>query len=75
VRPEFRRRGVGKALVARALDEARQIGYRAARLDTLREMHHAIALYTAFGFEEVQPYRQNEPARIRYFERDLNECS
>ena len=72
VRPDFRRRGLGKALVARVLDEARRIGYRSARLDTLREMQNAIALYSAFGFEEVAPYRQGEPEGICYFELKLN---
>lgn len=72
VRPQFRRRGLGKALVARVLDEARRIGYRSARLDTLREMQNAIALYSAFDFEEVAPYRQGEPEGICYFELKLN---
>lgn len=73
VRPAFRRHGIGKILVARVLDEAREIGYGAARLDTLREMHGAIALYGAFGFKEVAPYRDGQPEGIRYFEKDLDE--
>jgi ribosomal protein S18 acetylase RimI-like enzyme len=73
VRPAFRRRGIGKTLVARVLDEARRAGYRVARLDTLREMHDAIALYSNFGFTEVAPYRKDEPEKIRYFEKKLND--
>jgi putative acetyltransferase len=68
VRPEFRRRGLGKMLVRRALVEARRIGYRVVRLDTLREMDAAIALYRRLGFEEVAPYRTGEPPGICYFE-------
>lgn len=74
VRPAFRKRGIGKTLVARVLDEARQIGYRVARLDTLLEMHDAIALYTLFGFKEVAPYRARQPTGICYFEKELSQC-
>ena len=68
VRPEFRRCGLGKRLVQVALKEARRIGYGWARLDTLREMPIAIALYAGFGFKEVAPYRPGEPEGICYFE-------
>ena len=68
VRPEFRRRGLGRTLVQQALKEAEQIGFRVVRLDTLREMEAAIALYTAIGFKEVAPYRIGEPEGICYFE-------
>ena len=71
VRPEFRRRGLGKMLIRRALLEARDIGYHVVRLDTLREMSAAIALYTGFGFQEVAPYRRGEPDGICYFELKL----
>ncbi len=72
VRPEFRRHGIGKMLVQRALMEARSIGCRLVRLDTLREMPPAIALYTGFGFKEDAPYRPGEPEGICYFELALD---
>lgn len=72
VRPEFRRRGLGRMLVQRGLTEACDIGYEAVRLDTLRTMSAAIALYAGFGFKEVAPYRRGEPPRICYFELKLN---
>lgn len=75
VRPEFRGSGIGQALVARVLDEARKTGYRIVRLDTLREMRNAISLYTAFGFKEVAPYRPGEPHGICYFELNFKELS
>ena len=71
VRPEFRGLGVGKSLVQRVLKEARHIGYRIVRLDTLREMRAAIALYVQFGFVQIAPYRHGEPDEIIYFELDL----
>jgi putative acetyltransferase len=72
IRPVVRRHGLGRRLVERALAEARRIGYGTVRLDTLREMTTAIALYTAFGFKEVAPYRHGEPEGICYFELKLN---
>src|SRR4051812_36150942 len=52
VRPDARGTGVGRALVQRVIDEARSIGYRAMRLDTLPSMTAAAAMYRTFGFRE-----------------------
>jgi putative acetyltransferase len=71
LQPVFRGRGIGKALVEHALAEARRIGYSTVRLDTLREMDAAIALYTAFGFREIPPYNTGGVEAIRYFELKL----
>ena len=73
VRPAFRRHGLGRRLVEQTLKEAAQIGYRVVRLDTLREMKSAIALYAGLGFKEVAPYRPGEPEGICYFELKLVE--
>jgi putative acetyltransferase len=59
VRPEFRGKGTGKALAEAAIEEARRIGYRKMRLDTVPSMTQAIALYRKLGFKEIQPYRFN----------------
>lgn len=47
---ESRGLGIGKALVARCLDYARQKGYKECYLDTLSSMKSAIALYEKTGF-------------------------
>jgi len=57
LRPEFRGKGAGKAMTLRLLDEARSIGYKELRLDTLPSMKEAIALYRSLGFKEISPFR------------------
>jgi ribosomal protein S18 acetylase RimI-like enzyme len=72
VRPEFRGRGLARALTLVALAEARAIGYRAVRLDTIgATMQPAIALYRELGFREIAPYRENPIPGALYLELSL----
>ena len=69
VRPPFRGRGLARALTIAALAEARTIGYRAVRLDTIAAtMQPAIALYRDLGFREIAPYRKNPIPGALYLE-------
>jgi GNAT superfamily N-acetyltransferase len=68
VRAGFRGRGVGRALIAAILDEARQIGYSRMRLDTLPSMSAALALYQAFGFRPTAPYLDKHADEALCFE-------
>jgi GNAT superfamily N-acetyltransferase len=60
VRPEFRRRGIGLALLEALIAEARQIGYPTVRLDSTRFMKAAHSLYRSLGFREIDPYPESE---------------
>ena len=71
VRPEFRGKKHGLGLVQAILQEARAIGYRRMRLDTLPSMKQAVALYRSLGFKEIPPYRNNPICGALFFELDL----
>ena len=72
VRPEFRARSIGRALALALITTAREIGYRAMRLDTLPEMQEAHKLYEELGFREIGPYCANPVEGVRYLEFDLS---
>ncbi|KAK3675733.1 hypothetical protein LTR78_004374 [Recurvomyces mirabilis] len=56
VSPAGRGTGVGKALAVRVVQEAKDLGFEAIRLDTLPSMEAARALYRALGFREIEAY-------------------
>jgi len=70
-RPTFRRLGIGRALCEAVVREARRIGYLRMRLDTLPSMAAARAMYLAFGFREIAPYRYNPIEGAMFLELEL----
>ena len=72
LRPQFRGKGLGRALADRVIAEARQIGYRRMSLDTVEPvMKDAVAMYRKIGFEEIAPYRANPIEGALYMELQL----
>jgi len=72
LRPQFRGKGLGRALADQIIAEARQIGYQRIRLDTVEpRMKDAVAMYRKIGFQEIAPYRTNPIAGALYMELDL----
>jgi putative acetyltransferase len=70
--PPFRGKGLGRALAERIIFEARQIGYRRMRLDTVEPvMKDAVAMYGKLGFKEVAAYCENPIAGALYMELEL----
>ena len=69
LRPQFRGKGLGRILADRIIAEARQIGYRRMRLDTVEPvMKDAVAMYRRIGFREIAPYCNNPIAGALYME-------
>ncbi|HXP63051.1 MAG TPA: GNAT family N-acetyltransferase [Dongiaceae bacterium] len=68
VRPEYRGRGVGRALAMRVLDEATAAGYACIRLDTLARLKEAGRLYQSLGFKQIKPYYPNPLEDVVYWE-------
>jgi len=68
VRPAHRGTGLGRRLTEALLDEARSMGYRAIRLDTLPTMKEAQALYLSLGFTDIPPYNDHPLEGTRFME-------
>jgi putative acetyltransferase len=69
LRPQFRGKGLGRALADAIIAEARSSGYQRMRLDTIEPiMKDAVAMYRQFGFQEIAPYRPNPIAGAKYME-------
>jgi GNAT superfamily N-acetyltransferase len=72
VRPRFRGKGAGLALMRSVMDKARQLGYVKMRLDTLEPlMKDAVAMYRKSGFREIPPYGATPVAGALCMELDL----
>lgn len=71
VDPEGRGHNLGRLLADAVIAEARRLGYRLMRLDTLRRMVAANRIYDALGFRDIPPYYDNPMDDVRYRELKL----
>ena len=72
VAPEGRGLGLGNALAEAIVREARRIGYREMRLDTLPSLVAAIALYERMGFAAIPAYYDTPIAGTLFFSLPLS---
>ena len=73
LRGNFRGAGLGKELIERLIEEARKIGYKKMRLDTLPgKMPKAVKLYESYGFQKIKPYYENPHKETLYMEKILS---
>ena len=59
VSPVFRGKGIGRVIVDRLIADARSIGYRRLKLESLKFLEAAHSLYRSVGFREIKPYADN----------------
>ena len=72
VREAFRGLGLGKMLIEEIIAEAKNIGYKRMRLDTLPDkMPKAVELYNSHGFQEIAPYYENPHKQTLFMEKIL----
>jgi len=72
VRPVFRGKRLGLALINAVIEEAKAIGYKSMRLDTVEPvMKDAVAIYRRLGFRQIAPYRDNPMEGALYMELQL----
>jgi len=71
VKPAHRGKRVGRELALAIIEEAKRLGYKAMRLDTVEAMKEASALYRALGFRPIDAYCYNPLPGAMYFELKL----
>jgi N-acetylglutamate synthase-like GNAT family acetyltransferase len=60
IRPAYRGKGIGKALLQQLLQKAKELEYHSIYLDSAKFMIAAYNLYRSFGFIECEEYPETE---------------
>jgi putative acetyltransferase len=71
IKESHRNKGLGKELIRKAIELAKDLGYEKIRLDTLDTMKPAMAVYEKFGFQQTGAYRYNPFENVRFYELTL----
>lgn len=71
VKPAYRGKRLGRELALAIIEEAKRLGYKAMRLDTVVAMKEASALYRTLGFQTIYAYCYNPLPDAMYFELKL----
>lgn len=71
VRPAYRGQKLGELLVAKIVEDAREIGYRTILLDTLPFLQTAKALYERMGFTESEKHNDSPMDTSIFMKMDL----
>ena len=67
VRPEGRKKGLGREIAIQLIHEARVLGYSFMVLDTTDRLKSAMNLYESLGFERSAPYYDNPIPDVVYW--------
>ena len=76
VAPEFRRRGLGRAILESALDWMKQKGAKKAQLSVTEGNKEALSLYRSFGFLDTrrrEPLREGSALQVIVMRRQLKD--
>lgn len=76
VAPEFRRKGVDRAILESALDWMKQKGAKEAWLGVTEGNKEAFSLYRSFGFLDTsrrEPLREGSPVQVIVMQRQLED--
>lgn len=72
IKPEHQGHGLGKKLVEFIINDAKDIGYKLMRLDTIKEkMPNAVDIYEKHGFKKIDKYYDNPNPHTLYMELEL----
>jgi len=71
VRPGYRGKQIGNALIGQIIADARQIGYKHMRLDTFPFMDLAIQMYYRYGFYKIERYNDNPASTAVFMQLDM----
>ena len=67
----YKQKGIGRLLVEKIIEKAKNAGYKKMILDTLNRLQPALKLYHSFGFKETNAYYANPLRDVIYMELNL----